>query len=67
MLSKGNFTHEHIRKLQADRKRDPALLERSVFAFGLLEALTIAGLDFVFKGGSCLMLLLDAQSVFQPT
>jgi len=59
MLNHNNFTLEHIRKLQSETKRDPALLERVVYAFGLLEALSRVGLDFIFKGGTSLMLLLD--------
>jgi hypothetical protein len=59
MLKKSNFTIENIKRLQADSGRDPSLLERAIYAFGLLEALERAGLDFVFKGGTCLMLLLD--------
>jgi len=39
MLTKDNFTEEHIRELQSRSRRDPVLLERSVYAFGLLEAL----------------------------
>lgn len=59
MLKKENFTEAHIRALRQKSHRNPALLERTVFAFGLLEAITLAGLPFVFKGGTCLMLLLD--------
>ena len=59
MLKRSNFTLEKVRRLQAETKRDPALLERMIYAFGLLEALSIVGLDFIFKGGSCLLLLLD--------
>ena len=59
MLSQRNFTEEHIRELQRKSKRDPALIERTIFAFGLLEALTRVGMPFVFKGGTCMMLLLD--------
>lgn len=58
MLKKENFTEEHIRMLQRESRRDPALLERTIYAFGLLEAIALAGLPFVFKGGTCLMLLL---------
>ena len=58
MIAKENYTDEHIRQLQKDSKRDPILLERTVYAFGLLEAITRVGLPFVFKGGTCLMLLL---------
>ncbi|HCT71421.1 MAG TPA: hypothetical protein DF409_10765, partial [Bacteroidales bacterium] len=40
-------------------KRDPVLLERAVYAFGLLEALCRVDMPFIFKGGTCLMLLLE--------
>jgi len=59
MLSRENFTKEHISRLQKSSKRDPALLERAVYAFGLLEAISLVGMPFVFKGGTCLMLLLE--------
>ena len=59
MLTKDNFTEEHIRSLQLKSRRDPLLLERCVYAFGLLEAITKVGMPFVFKGGSSLMLLPD--------
>ncbi len=58
MISKENYSPEHIRQLQLESKRDPGLIERSLFAFGLLEALAKVGLDFIFKGGTSLMLLL---------
>lgn len=59
MLKKENFTEEHIRNLQSASHRDPLLLERSVYAFGLLEAITRVGMPFIFKGGTCLMLMLE--------
>jgi len=59
MLSHINFTEEYIRELQRKSKRDPALIERTIFAFGLLEAISRVGMPFIFKGGTCLMLLLD--------
>ena len=39
MLTKENFNESHVRMLQKQSKKDPALLERVVFAFGLLEAI----------------------------
>lgn len=36
------------------------LIERTIFAFSLLEALVKTGLKFTFKGGSSLLLLLPA-------
>ncbi len=59
MLKQENFAEEHIRELQKASRRDPVLLERAVYAFGLLEALAKVEMPFVFKGGSCLMLLLE--------
>lgn len=59
MLSKDNFSKEHIDELRARYKRDPALLERTIYAFGMLEAITQVNLPFIFKGGTCLMLLLN--------
>ncbi len=59
MLSRKNFELEHIVELQRKSRRDPGLIERVLFAFGLLEALRTVGLPFVFKGGTSLLLLLD--------
>lgn len=39
MLAKENYELDYIRKLQERYKKDPALLERVLYAFGLLEAL----------------------------
>lgn len=58
MLSTENFTMEHINKLRENSNCDPAILERTVFAFGLLESLVRVNMPFIFKGGTCLMLLL---------
>lgn len=58
MLTRENFNEKHIRQLQTESRRDPGLIERTLFAFGLLEALVQVGLKFVFKGGTSLMLLL---------
>lgn len=59
MLTRENFTEEHIRQLQSSSKRDPILIERTVYAFGLLEAIARVEMPFIFKGGTCLMLLLE--------
>lgn len=59
MLAKENFSEQHIMELRSITHRDPALLERAVYAFGLLEALTRVGMPFIFKGGTALLLLLD--------
>lgn len=48
MLLKENFNEEHIRELQKNSKRDPVLLERTEYAFGLLEALVWEFELFIF-------------------
>lgn len=59
MLSKDNFSIEHIIDLRNKSKRDPGLLEKVLYAFGLLEALRRVELPFIFKGGTSLLLILD--------
>lgn len=59
MLSHENFFESHIRELQAASGRDPVLLERAVYAFGLLESLVRVEMPLIFKGGTCLMLLME--------
>lgn len=58
MIIKENYGEEHIRQLQMQSRKDPQLIERALYALGLLEALKQTGMNFIFKGGSCLMILL---------
>ena len=46
------------------RRIDRIILEKMIYAFHLLEQLKINGLDFVFKGGTSLVLLLEEESRF---
>lgn len=59
MLSQVNYTSEHIAAIREQTKADPSIIERTVFAFGLLEAITRVGLPFIFKGGTSLLVMLD--------
>ena len=59
MITKETYTTEYVNTLREKYKKDPALLERVLFAFGLLEAIARVGMPFIFKGGSSLMLILD--------
>ena len=59
MISKENYTESHIRELQSASRSDPGLIERTFYAFGLLEALRKVGMDFTFKGGTSLLLVLS--------
>ncbi len=60
MISRENYSESHIRQLQAASKGDPGLIERTLYAFGLLEALRRVGMEFTFKGGTSLLLLLSS-------
>lgn len=55
MISRENYSEQHVRALQESSRRDPGLIERALHAFGLLEAITKVGLPFIFKGGTCLI------------
>lgn len=59
MISNDVYHAEYVHALQERYRKDPSLLERVLFAFGLLEALSRVGLPFIFKGGTALMLILD--------
>ena len=59
MLLHDNYTAEYISELRSKTGADPSILERTVFAFGLLEAIRNVGLDFIFKGGTSLLVLLE--------
>lgn len=59
MLKRENYTSEHIDTLRKQTGADPSILERTVFAFGLLEALCRVKMPFIFKGGTSLLILLD--------
>ena len=39
MLMRDNYTEEHISEVRAKTGVDPSVLERTIFAFGLLEAI----------------------------
>ena len=59
MLARENYSVEHITELRTRTGADPSILERTVFAFGLLEAIRSVGMPFIFKGGTSLMLMLE--------
>ena len=67
MISKESFSPERIagfRKNPDLNKSDPAIIEKMVRALSLLEQLAANGLEFVFKGGTSLILLLDRPNRF---
>ena len=54
MLSHENYTKTHISDLWIKTGADPSILERTIFAFGLLEAIPkeVEVFQFIFKGGT---------------
>lgn len=56
MLTQENYTRENIERLYSVSGNDPSLLEKTVYAFGLLEAIAKVGMPFIFKGETCLII-----------
>ena len=47
MLLRENYTAEHILRLRNETGADPSILERTIFAFGLLEAIRSVNMPFI--------------------
>jgi len=62
MISKDSLHIDWITKISSgNRKTDKILVEKVIRALMLLEGLVKQNLDFVFKGGTALMLILDSS------
>ena len=65
MIDKQSLTSDWILLKKKEYKgSDPSILERTVFALYLVEQLSLTGLDFTFKGGTSLLLLLEDSNRF---
>lgn len=65
MIDKSCLTAAWIaEKKEKYKKADPSIMERVIFALYLLEQLKLSGLEFVFKGGTSLLLLLNDAKRF---
>jgi len=65
MISNQSRTKEWIMGIrEASPGRDPILIEKMIMALILAENLRLAGLDFIFKGGTSLILLLGTPQRF---
>lgn len=61
MIKKETLSKEWIQKVcKANRNADPVLVEKVIRALFLVEGLAKTDLQFIFKGGTALMLLLDS-------
>jgi len=58
MINNASFELDWIHKVSASlgKKGDPKLLEKVIYAFTVLEQIIIHKLDFIFKGGTSLLL-----------
>jgi predicted nucleotidyltransferase component of viral defense system len=67
MIKEHCFTEEWLdafKKQKEHSKIDKIILEKMIYALHLLERLKANGLDFVFKGGTSLVLLLEEGNRF---
>ena len=58
MILEESYSPEWIRAIQRKSRKDPGLIEKVILALTLLEQLQLSGLNFIFKGGTALILLL---------
>ncbi len=59
MITRNSLAKQWLDTVMESYKRnDPGIVEKSIMALTLLEQLSVEGLDFIFKGGTSLMLLL---------
>ena len=65
MISNQSRTKEWIIGIRANSPgKDPILIEKMIMALTLVENLRLSGLDFIFKGGTSLVLLLGMPQRF---
>jgi len=60
MIAQKNITKEWIETTAKSNRADKILVEKVIRALLLLEGLTESGLNYVFRGGTALMLLFDS-------
>jgi hypothetical protein len=64
MISEASLSKEWITAKQKKYGKDPSLVESMIHALYLLEHLQASGLEFIFKGGTSLVLLLEQAARF---
>ena len=55
---------EGLRGREGYKKAHPEIMEKMIYALYLVEKLVTNGLDFTFKGGTCLTLLIPEIRIF---
>ena len=64
MIKPESLSAEWITEKRKKFGKDPTIIEGMIYALYLLEHLKLSGLDFIFKGGTSLVLLLDQPKRF---
>ncbi len=60
MITNHTFTAQWLQEvMKSYRRNDPGIVEKTIMALALLEQLALENLQFVFKGGTSLILLLQ--------
>ena len=59
MIDKVSLSGAWLEEKRKQYKKDPGIIESMIHALYLLDRLTLTGLDFIFKGGTSLVLLMD--------
>ncbi len=64
MIDIKSLSAEWIAERRNKYSKDPGLMESMIYALYLLEQVQLTGLDFIFKGGTSLILLMDEPRRF---
>lgn len=64
MIDLKTLSAEWIAEKRKKYTKDPTLMESMIYALYLLEQLQLSGLDFIFKGGTSLILLMKEPKRF---
>src|ERR1035437_6606018 len=64
MIDINSLSGEWLAVKRKQYAKDPAIMESMIYALYLLEQLKLTGLDFIFKGGTSLILILKQPQRF---
>jgi hypothetical protein len=64
MIDINSLSKEWLAEKRKQYVKDPAIMESMIYALYLLEQLKLTGLDFIFKGGTSLILILQKPQRF---
>jgi hypothetical protein len=59
MIDNASLSTEWLAEKRRQYKKDPGIMEGMIHALYLLDQLKLTGLDFIFKGGTSLILLME--------